>query len=292
MPLANKIAEALGIQLYDCKATTFSNSETRIKPSEEESATFRGRDIFIVQTGCAGNGLSVNDHLMELQLMMDACRRGQCRSMTLIVPCYFYARQDKKDASRAPISAEVVATNLISCGLDRIICFDLHNPGIQGFFKNSCDNLFPTKLQRKWLEDNIFNQIEDYRENVVIISPDAGGTRKVEAVAKVLKCSHNVMSKTRDYRRENYVERITLLVDIRDIGTAPEEFFKGKTCIIFDDIIDTAGTAVAAINTLKEFGAQKIGLVGTHAPFSGPAIERINACDNLGTFPKDLYQMR
>lgn len=166
-----------------------------------------------------------------------------------------YARQDKKDSSRAPISSAVVADGLRHA--DRVICFDLHNPCIQGLFKVSCDNLFTTKLIRQYLMDNVFNAKErgqgDYMSRFVLISPDEGAMKKTRIIANMLGLPFLTMSKTRDYKTENLVENIVLLYDpenLRAVGGDVSKLLSGKVAIIVDDMIDTAGTVIQAVEKL------------------------------------------
>lgn len=225
---------------------------------------------------------------MELRLIMDACNRGGCKSMTILVPCYPYARQDKKDTSRAPISTAVVADMLRHA--TRVVCFDLHNPCIQALFHQSCDNLFTTKLQEHWLRTELFAGGGDYHEQYVLISPDEGAMKKTRIIANKLGLPFMTMSKTRDYSLENHVDEIVLLGN--------PELLHGKTAIIIDDMIDTAGTVLEAVAKLTYHGAVGCGVIATHGVLSGPAIDRINGCDALtfvlvsDTLPQSANQLR
>jgi len=298
--LAKSIADELGIKLIDCGISYFSNTETRIKPTAQANETFRGKSVFILQTGGADKSeesmrefnqhRSVNDHVMELLLLMDACRRGGCSDITLLVPCYPYARQDKKDTSRAPISASVIAKLLQSQGVDRIICLDLHNSCIQGLFtdpfRRCCDNLFPTKVLREWLMNNVFktNIVGDplYTDKFIVIAPDTGAAEKVEKVAGYLGLDFLTMNKVRDYNTNNKVKKIQLqCAPEMLVGHTPHDFLRGRTAIIVDDMADTCGTVVAAIEKLMSYGAEGCIVAVTHGILSGPALERIEKCDGL-----------
>lgn len=298
--LAKLVASHLGMSLSPCDITYFRNTETRIKNTTDESETFRGKDIFIIQTGCYdhsekakerfGMTLNINDYIMETLLMMDACRRGSCNSISLIIPFYPYARQDKKDTSRAPISASVVAQLFQSQGLDRIVCFDLHNSCIQGLFndpfRRCCDNLYATKLLRSWLMEHVFHASERgrgaYVDKFVVIAPDEGAVTKTRIIANTLGLPFFNMSKVRDYSKENKVEQLVLMAAPEMIADRPAgTLLQGKIPLIVDDMFDTCGTLIAAVECLMEYGASSVIAAATHGIFSGPALDRINGCDAL-----------
>ena len=298
--LAMRVAADLGIGLTDGGVSYFSNTETCIKPDDAAEGTFRGKSVFILQTGCAdmspesmaefGQHRSINDHIIEVLLLMDACRRGGCNDITLLIPCYPYARQDKKDSSRAPISAAVIAKLFESQGVDRIICLDLHNSCIQGLFsdpfRRCSDNLYPTKVLREWLMNNVFeaNIVGDpsYTDRYVVIAPDAGATQEVEKVAGYLGLDFLTMNKARDYTTKNKVKKIQLQCAPEMLeGKTPQDFLAGRTAIIIDDMADTCGTVVAAIEKLMSYGVESCIVAVTHGVLSGPALERIDACEGL-----------
>jgi ribose-phosphate pyrophosphokinase len=326
--LAQEVARQVGVPLTDMGVSYFSNTETRVKPTSDPASTFRGKRVFIIQTGGVvanyayeqslerakmlllpksesdeniDNALkllqelslrtlqtNINDHVMELGLMMDALRRGACKEIVLLVPCYPYARQDKKDTSRAPISARFVADLLKLRGVDRIVCFDLHNPSIQGFFDKCCDNIFATKVLREWLMNHVFKcaTIGDrsYAERFVLIAPDAGALHKVEKVAGYLGLEVLPMNKSRDYAHKNKVKSIQLSVPpdlLLAAGRSPQNFLAGKTPIIVDDMADTCNTVVAAVNKLMTYGANKCIVAVTHGVLSGPALDNITNCDGI-----------
>lgn len=214
-----------------------------------------------------------------------------------------YARQDKKDTSRAPISAAVVANIWQLKGVDRIVCFDLHNPCIQGLFGGCSDNLFATKVMREWLMNNVFhaNKVGDpcYANDYVLIAPDAGAAPKVEKVAGYLGLEILTMNKVRDYSTKNKVKSIQLQCAPEMLqGHSPQDFLAGKTAIIVDDMADTCGTVIAAIDKLMSYGVTGCIVAVTHGVLSGAAIERINACEGLkmvlvsDTLPQSENQQR
>lgn len=283
--LAQQVAQMLGLKVTDMGVSYFSNTETRIQPTPEPESTFRGKRVFILQTGSATDKIRVNDNVMEVVLMMDACRRGGCKEINLLIPCYPYARQDKKDSSRAPISAAVVADMWKTRGVDRIVCFDLHNPCIQGFFPLCSDNLFVTKIMREWLMNNVFQATvvgdKSYTDRFVLIAPDAGAAPKVEKVSSYLGLEILTMNKVRDYSTKNKVKSIQLQCTPEMSAGHTGDFLAGKTAIIVDDMADTCGTVVAAIDKLMSYGADGCIVAVTHGVLSGNALERIKECKGL-----------
>jgi ribose-phosphate pyrophosphokinase len=283
--LASQVASLLGMKVTDMGVSYFANTETRIQPTAEPESTFRGKRVFILQTGSASEKLRVNDHVIEVCLIMDACRRGGCKEINLLIPCYPYARQDKKDSSRAPISAAVVADMFKLRGVDRIVCFDLHNPAIQGFFPGCSDNLFVTKVMREWLMNNVFHATtvgdKSYTDRFVLIAPDAGAAPKVEKVATYLGLDILTMNKVRDYSTKNKVKSIQLQCTPEMSAGHTGDFLAGKTPIIVDDMADTCGTVIAAIEKLMSYGADGCIVAVTHGVFSGNALKSISECKGL-----------
>lgn len=278
--LGERIAEELGIPLMTMGLSRFSNGEVRIKPSSDPEFTLRGARVFVLQTGGSTPDGSINDYLVELLLIMDACRRGGCSELNLLIPCYPYARQDKKDTSRAPISAKAVARMLESQRLDRIVCIDLHNSCIQGMFECCCDNLFVTTLMTDWFQRNVFRYAVTAR--FVLIAPDAGASEKVEKVAKYMKLPFLTMNKTRSHELNNVVHGIQLMATPEMLADAPRgRFLTHRVPIIVDDMIDTCGTVIKAVDKLAEYGAEECIVAATHGVLSGPALDRINACPQL-----------
>lgn len=267
--LAKGICEQLGVTLGKCDIRYFSNTESR--PLVNESV--RDKDVYIIQTGSSdysaqsysefGVNRNVNDHIQETILLMDACKRSGCGTITLVVPCYPYARQDKKDKPRACISAKVVARQFETFGLHRIVCVELHNSCIQGYFDVCCDNLYTSDDMVEQLDLNYdFNDL-------VIISPDEGGVKRASIVASKIGRPVLTMRKDRDYETENKVKGSMLLGDADEL--------KGKTAVIIDDMLDTGGTVIKTVKLLRDEGAKDVVVVVTHGILSGAAIERINA---------------
>lgn len=250
--LANKICDSLGVPLGTAKVRRFSDGEVLVEIGEN----VRGRDVYVVQSTCA----PTNDNLMELLVITDALKRASAATITAVMPYYGYARQDRKAAPRTPITAKLVADLITTAGVDRVVTIDLHAGQIQGFFNIPVDNLYAAPVIINYLKDR-FNG-----EQVVMVSPDAGGTERARAFAKRLDYSLAVIDKRRT--GPNVAEVMHLIGDVR-----------GKIAIILDDMIDTAGTLTQAAKALKENGAKAIYACATHGVLSGPAIERINASD-------------
>jgi len=247
--LAQKICEALGVPLGNAGVKTFSDGEVMVEVREN----VRGRDVYLVQSTCA----PTNNNLMELLVMMDAMKRASTATITAVIPYYGYARQDRKAAPRTPISAKLVADLLTTAGADRVVTIDLHAGQIQGFFNIPVDNLYAAPVILAYLKERFSGQ------NVVMVSPDAGGTERARAFAKRLECPMAVIDKRRT--GPNVAEVMHLIGDVKD-----------KTAIILDDMIDTAGTLTQAAGALKQNGAAAIYACATHGVLSGPAIDRIN----------------
>jgi ribose-phosphate pyrophosphokinase len=216
----------------------------------------RGRDVYVVQSTCA----PTNDNLMELLVITDALKRASAATITAVIPYYGYARQDRKAAPRTPITAKLVADLITTAGVNRVVTVDLHAGQIQGFFNIPVDNLYAAPVILDYLKDRFSG------EQVVMVSPDAGGTERARAFAKRLEYSLAVIDKRRT--GPNVAEVMHLIGDVRD-----------KIAIILDDMIDTAGTLTQAAKALKANGAKAIYACATHGVLSGPAIERINASD-------------
>lgn len=267
--LSEKISDIIKIPLCSRTINNFKNGEIHVSIHE----SIRNKDVFLIQTN--GYNQNINDMLMELLIMIDACKRSAARSICVIMPCYPYARQDKKEESREPITAKLIANLLCAAGMTRLIVMDLHAAQIQGFFDVPVDNVYSIKLVKNYLESSLFKTLtQSQREDkYVIISPDAGATKRTLKFAKVLKLDTIIMHKQRNYKKANTIDNIMI------IGDATQ--YKGKTGLICDDMIDTAGTLIAAINALVEAGIKEVICVATHGILSGPALERINNCDAL-----------
>lgn len=244
--LASEICNHLGCELTPCLTDTFSDGEIRV----EIGSNVRGADVFVVQPTCA----PVNFHLMELCIMLDALKRASVGRVTAVVPYYGYARQDRKVAPRAPISAKLVADFLTVAGIDRLVTCDLHAGQIQGFFNLPVDNLYAAPA--------ILDHLRQHDDDLVIVSPDAGGVERARAYAKRLGAGLAIIDKRRD--APNQAKAMNLIGDV-----------KGKTAIVFDDMIDTAGTICAGAEVLMENGAKEVMACATHPVLSGPAVERL-----------------
>mgnify|MGYP001195544085 FL=1 len=249
--LAEKICNTLGVSLGKANVTTFSDGETRVEIDEN----VRGMDVFIIQSTCP----PVNVTLMELLIMIDAMKRASVDRITAVVPYYGYARQDRKVASRAPITAKLVADLITAAGANRVLSMDLHAGQIQGFFNIPVDNLFAKPVLLDYMK-------KTYRDNTVIVSPDAGGVERARSFGKRLGASLAIIDKRRE--GPNEAEAMNIIGDV-----------KGKRVIILDDMIDTAGTVVQAASAMKKAGALEISVCCTHPVLSGPAIDRIEKSD-------------
>jgi ribose-phosphate pyrophosphokinase len=253
--LANDIAGKLGIELGGVTLKTFSNGEVYCRYEE----SIRGADIFIVQPIC-GNprmGLSANDALMELLEMVDAAVGGSAHRVIAVCPWYGYSRQDKKSAPREPISARLVARMLETAGIDRILTMDLHSGQIQGFFQKPCDHMTAMFMLTKYFADQGL-------EDLVVVSPDAGRVKLNKKFAATIGAELAILNKERPAQQ------------VAEIGYVIGDV-KGKTAVLVDDIIDTAGTLKAAAQTVRDAGATRVLAAATHAVFSGNAWENLAA---------------
>eukprot|EP00038_Savillea_parva_P008442 m.177015 g.177015 ORF g.177015 m.177015 type:complete len:352 (+) comp14268_c0_seq1:3-1058(+) len=263
--LSKGVAEGLGVELESSKIGRFANSETTV----EIGKSVRGDDVFILGSG---SGM-VNDNLMEMLILINACKYASAARVTAILPNYPYARQDKKDRSRAPITAKLVANMLTVAGADHVITMDLHASQIQGFFDVPVDNLYAEAAVEKYIRQNVPN----FRD-AVMVSPDAGGAKRVTSLADRLNVDFALIHKER--KKANEVASMTLVGEVA-----------GKTAILVDDMADTCGTLCMAVEKLYEAGAKDVYAAITHAILSGPAVERIeksqlvhlivtNSCDH------------
>ena len=247
--LALKVVERLDIPLGKADVGRFSDGEVSVEIQEN----VRGKDVFIIQSTCA----PTNDNLMELIVFADAMRRASAMRITAVVPYFGYARQDRRPRStRVPISAKVVASMMTSAGVDRVLTVDLHADQIQGFFDIPVDNVYGSPV----LLDDITDQ---KYEDMIVVSPDVGGVVRARAVAKQLDCDLAIIDKRREKANESQVMNI-----IGDVA--------GRTCILVDDMCDTAGTLCKAAQALKDKGAARVVSYVTHPVLSGPAIDNIN----------------
>ena len=247
LDLARKICDNLGVSLGKANVTTFSDGETRVEINEN----VRGMDVFIIQSTCT----PVNVTCMELLIMIDAMKRASADRITAVIPYYGYARQDRKIAPRAPITAKLIADLITTAGANRVLSLDLHAGQIQGFFNIPVDNLFATPVLLEYIR-------KYYMTNIVIVSPDTGGVERARAFGKRLGVNIAIVDKRREGPNEAQVMNI-----IGDV--------EGSRVIVLDDMIDTAGTITQAAEALEEAGAVEISVCCTHPVLSGPAIERI-----------------
>ncbi len=249
-PLAEEIAARIGLPLGAASVGRFSDGETAVTINE----VVRGSDVFIIQSTC----MPVNDNLIELLLLIDACRRASAGRITAVMPYFGYARQDRKAAARDPISAKVVANLITVAGADRVLTMDLHAPQLQGFFDIPVDHLVGQRiLARHFLE-----RFSDQMDDIVVVSPDIGSVARCRKFAENLDVPLAIIDKRRP--KANVSEIMNIIGDVRD-----------RRVILVDDLIDTGGTIVNAANALAEIGAIEVHACCTHAVLSGPAIERI-----------------
>ena len=247
--LAKEIADHLGIKLIDAQVGHFNNGEIQVMISE----SIRGKDIFIIQP----TSQPVNDNLMELLIMTDACKRASARSVTAVVPYYAYARQDRKTRGREPISAKLVANLMSAAGLNRVVTVDLHAGQIQGFFDIPVDHLAAAPALAEY-----FHNLNLTKEEMVVISPDLGGVTRARKMADLLDTSIAIIEKRRP--QPGCAEVMNLIGDV-----------KGKTCIMIDDMVDTAGSLCEGAKALMKMGAKEVYACCSHGILTDPAVQRI-----------------
>ena len=245
--LAQEIVEYLGLPMGKISVKHFADGEIMVEPEE----TVRGRSVYIVQSTCS----PVSDRLMEVLIAIDACKRASAGEITVIMPYYGYARQDRKARARQPITAKLVADLLQTAGADRVVTIDLHATQIQGFFNIPIDDLSAVAMIGQYFRSKSL-------DNVVVVSPDHGGTTRARRLADCLNTPMAIIDKRRP--KPNVAEAMNVIGEV-----------EGKTAIIVDDMADTCGTLIAGVNILKEKGAKEIYFACTHGLLSGPAIERI-----------------
>jgi ribose-phosphate pyrophosphokinase len=262
--LAQQICDCLEIPLGRALVSTFSDGEIRVEIAEN----VRGADVFIIQSGAH----PVNDHLMELLVMIDALKRASARRITAVIPYYSYARQDRKNKPRVPISARLVADMITRVGAHRILTMDLHAGQIQGFFDVPVDNLYGSPILLPYIR-------EHFNNDLVIVSPDAGGVPRARAYARRLQASLALIDKRRSDVNEAEALHIIGEVD-------------GKTAVVLDDMVDTAGTLVEATKSLLEKGARQVHACVTHAVLSGPAVDRIEKSQLASLVVTDTLPLR
>jgi ribose-phosphate pyrophosphokinase len=246
-PLSEEIAKYLNQRLADVVIKKFSDGEISVKINEN----IRGKDVFIIQPTSA----PANDHIMELLLTIDAVRRASAKRITAVIPYYGYGRQDRKQEPRVPISARLVADIIQVTGLDRVLTVDLHADQIQGFFHIPVDNLYAAPVFIQYLKETHFSE-------PVVVSPDSGGVERARYLARYINAGLAIIDKRRP--QANVAEIMNVIGDV-----------EGKECILYDDMIDTAGTITKAAKALKDNGAKRVIACATHPVLSGPAIQRI-----------------
>lgn len=249
VPLSREVARYLGIDLGPMVRKRFADGELYVQIQE----SIRGCDVYLVQPTCH----PVNDHLMELMIMVDACRRASARQITAVIPYYGYARADRKTAGRESITAKLVANLMTKSGANRVLAMDLHSAQIQGYFDIPCDHVYGSPVLIEYLANK---NIDD----LVVVSPDVGGVARARAFAKKLNDAPLAII---DKRRQahNVAEVMNLIGDV-----------KGKTAVLVDDMIDTAGTICQGARLLRREGAERVYACATHAVFSPPATERLS----------------
>jgi ribose-phosphate pyrophosphokinase len=248
--LANSICDYLGISIGNISIGDFPDGEISCKVEED----VRGRDVFLVQPTCP----PVNDHLMELLIMIESCKRASAERVTAVMPYYGYARQDRKDEGRVPITAKLVANIIARAGADRVLAMDLHAPQIQGFFDVPVDHLYAAPVLTTY-----FSSMDVPSGDLIAVSPDEGSIKRALGHAKRLNARLAIVDKRRSSAEETDQENI--------IGAD----VKGKVAVIFDDLISTAGSICGAARKIHDAGAREIYVAATHGVFCGPAVERL-----------------
>ena len=249
--LAIDIAEKLGVTLTEANLREFADGEIHCRFDE----SIRGAHVFIVQT----HATPVNDAVMEQLIMIAAAKRASAKSITAVIPNYGYARQDRKSAGREPITAKLIADMLQAAGASRVLSVDFHSGQIQGFFNIPVDHLVAAPVFEEYLKANAENP-----HDLVVVAPDAGRVKVAERYAQHLGCDLALVHKTRPRGQANIAEARHIVGDVN-----------GRHCVLIDDMIDTAGTIVAACDLLKAHGAEEIWVMATHAVFSPPAVDRL-----------------
>jgi ribose-phosphate pyrophosphokinase len=250
--LAMEISEYLGVALANVELADFPDGETSVRLNHN----VRGRDVFLIQP----TGPPVNQNLIELLILIDTCKRASAERITAVIPYFGYARQDRKDAGRVPITSKLVANLITEAGADRVLTMDLHAAQIQGFFDLPVDHLYGAPIL-----DEYFTSLGLPREDVVVVSPDEGSIKRAMQHVERMGGTLAIVDKRRSSATETYQANL--------IGGS----LKGKTALLFDDMISTAGSIVGAVEVCKRFGARDVYVGTTHAVFCGPAISRLAA---------------
>ena len=262
-PLAKDIADYIGVELSECEVKRFADGEVQININE----TVRGHEVFVVQTTCA----PVNDHYMELLIMIDALKRASADTINVVMPYYGYSRQDRKAAARQPISAKLIADLLQAAGANRVLCLDLHADQIQGFFNIPIDNFFAMPIFAEYF-------LNKGLEDIVVVSPDHGGTTRARRLALALNAPIAIADKRRP--KPNHAEIMNMIGEV-----------KGKNCILIDDMVDTAGTLTIVANFVKAQGAKNVFACCTHALLSGSAVDKINSSEIIELVCTDSVEL-
>jgi ribose-phosphate pyrophosphokinase len=257
LDLARSIAKELGVRLGNCEVGRFSDGEVAVKINDN----VRGTDVFLLQSTCQ----PCNDNLMELLIMIDACRRASARRITAVIPYFGYARQDKKARGREPLSAKLVANLITVAGADRVLALDLHTDQIQGFFDIPVDHLFARRMVAEcFLAQGLRG------EEVVVVSPDVNAVNEAMNLADDLDASLAIVAKRRP--GPNMAQVVEIIGDLR-----------GKVAVMLDDMIDTAGTVIEGAQGVKQRGAREVHVAATHAVLSGPAVARLGGCAEINS---------
>jgi len=266
--LAEKVSDTLDIPLTHTNIVNHANNEIKGIIGDN----IRKCNVYLIGSGTDGPVNSVNDHIIEMCLIIDACKRSSAKSITLIIPYYPYSRSDKKDDGRTSIGGSLITKLLTTSGADRIVTMDLHSGQIQGFSDIPMDNLYAINLFTEYLTNTYFQNMTNsmINDKYVLISPDVGAIKRIKAYAQILKMKYAIMDKQRDYTKESVVLSSELYT---------QDDVTGKIAIIIDDMADTCGTMISACNELGKKGISKIIILVTHGIFSKNAIKRINSCD-------------
>lgn len=254
--LAEGICGYLGIEPGHSEVSDFSDGEIFVQIQEN----IRGQDVFLVQPTCH----PVNQHLMELLIMVDACKRASAERITAVIPYFGYSRQDRKDRPRVPITAKLVADLVTTAGVDRLLAVDLHTGQLQGYFNIPVDNLFATPVLVEYFQQQQYHDL-------IVISPDAGGVERAMAFAKRLNASLGIIDKRRESEQKNVAKVMHIIGNV-----------VGRDVLIVDDMVDTAGTLVESTEALMHAGARRVFAGATHAVLSGPAMQRLRTSSLQG----------
>ena len=264
-PLAKLVAKNFGTTLGKATVKTFSDGEISVEIEEN----VRGQDVYIIQPLCD----PVNNNLMELLIMADALKRSSVERISVVLPYFGYSRQDRRARSaRVPITAKVVANMLTSMGVERLLTIDLHADQIQGFFDIPVDNIYSLQLVIQYVNKHLFNtmSILENQQKYIVVSPDAGATKRTLKFAEHMQLNTIIMHKQRNYEKENVIDNTILIGDTTNL--------KNKTAIICDDMCDSGGTLIKVIDNLKKNGITNVIVIITHGIFSGQCIKRLQDC--------------